>query len=465
VTELLRVPLGRDGDLVKVRASVRQAGAMLGLTGQDQTRLATASAEVARSTGAAGGGTMRLSVEPEQGTAGLLTVEFTPATPGRPLDAHEEIGVLERLLDRFDLGADRWSLGKRLPADEPLSAARLDAVAQALAHDTDVDPVVVLHEQNSELASTLVQLRSRESELVRLNEELAQTNRGVLALYSELERSAEQVRIAQRLVFTELEDALRPPPPSLPGVELAIRYLPAQTNSPTGGDLYDWLVLPDGWLHISVVDVVGHGVASTRTALDVTHALRTLSREGHPLGDLVALADSLLAGTGSLATVLLVRLHPGTGDVEIAAGPAGAGGRAGRLPGGEGTPDRLPRGREPRRHPVPARARGHAGALHRRHDRGGVGHRRGPRDTAHGRAQVARTPAGRRPGGDARHRPRRGDPARRRPPARRAQHRPLTHRESNRVTRSGWAENGLAHSDGVPVIGWASVTTTNGVPG
>jgi serine phosphatase RsbU (regulator of sigma subunit) len=320
VTELLRVPLGRDGDLVKVRASVRQAGAMLGLTGQDQTRLATASAEVARSTGAAGGGTMRLSVEPEQGTAGLLTVEFTPATPGRPLDAHEEIGVLERLLDRFDLGADRWSLGKRLPADEPLSAARLDAVAQALAHDTDVDPVVVLHEQNSELASTLVQLRSRESELVRLNEELAQTNRGVLALYSELERSAEQVRIAQRLVFTELEDALRPPPPSLPGVELAIRYLPAQTNSPTGGDLYDWLVLPDGWLHISVVDVVGHGVASTRTALDVTHALRTLSREGHPLGDLVALADSLLAGTGSLATVLLVRLHPGTGDVEIAAG-------------------------------------------------------------------------------------------------------------------------------------------------
>jgi serine phosphatase RsbU (regulator of sigma subunit) len=103
-------------------------------------------------------------------------------------------------------------------------------------------------------------------------------------------------------------------------VELSIRYLPAQSNSPTGGDLYDWLVLPDGWLHVSVVDVVGHGVASTRTALDVTHALRTLSREGHPLGSLIALADSLLAGTGSLATVLLMRLHPSTGEVEIAGG-------------------------------------------------------------------------------------------------------------------------------------------------
>ena len=263
---------------------------------------------------------MRLSVEKERGAAALLTAEFTPASPRRPLVGREEIDVLERLLDRFDLGEDRWLLGKRLPPGQPLSPARLRAVRQSLAHDTDVDPVLVLHEQNSELASTLAQLRSRETELVRLNEELAETNRGVLALYSELERSAEQVRIAQRLVFTELEDALRPPPPSLPGVELAVRYLPSQTNSPTGGDLYDWLVLPDGWLHISVVDVVGHGVASTRTALDVTHALRTLSREGHPLGDLVALADSLLAGTGALATVLLVRLHPRTGHAEIAAG-------------------------------------------------------------------------------------------------------------------------------------------------
>jgi serine phosphatase RsbU (regulator of sigma subunit) len=317
VTELLGMPLGRDGDLVRVRASVRRAGQLLGLSGQDQTRLATAAAEVARSTCATGGGTMRLSVEPERGTAGLLTVEFT----GRePLDGRGDIAVLERLLDRFDLGEGRWLLGKRLPHVEPLSAVRLDEVRRSLAHGTDVDPVEVLHEQNSELASTLVQLRSRESELVRLNEELAETNRGVLALYSELERSAEQVRLAQRQVFTELENALRPPPPLLPGIELAVRYLPAQSNSPTGGDLYDWLVLPDGWLHISVVDVVGHGVASTRTALEVTHALRTLSREGHPLGDLVALADSLLSGTGSLATVLLVRLHPSTGEAEVAGG-------------------------------------------------------------------------------------------------------------------------------------------------
>jgi serine phosphatase RsbU (regulator of sigma subunit) len=320
MTELLRLPLGPDGDLVAVRASVRRAAEMLGLGGQDQTRLATAAAEVARSTCAGNGGTMRISVQQDEDTTPLLVVEFLPEPGQPPVRPEEVIGVLQRLLDRFDMTEGRSVLVKRLPPDLPLPAARLSAVRETLDRDTDVDPVTVLHEQNSELATALAQLRTREADLVRLNDELAETNRGVLALYSELERSAERVRVAQREVFTELEDALRPPPPPLPDAELAVRYLPAQRNSPTGGDLYDWLLLPDGRLHISVVDVVGHGVVSTRTALEVTHALRTLSREGHPLGDLVALADSLLAGTGSLATVLLARLDLATGATELAGG-------------------------------------------------------------------------------------------------------------------------------------------------
>ncbi len=319
-TELLRLPLGRDGEVVTVRGIVQKAAEMLGLSRQDQTRLATAAAEVARATCSPSGGTMRLSVQPQEGTAGFLSVELIPALGHPRLDSREAMHVLERLLDRFDLGEDRSLLAKRLPEGQPPSAAELDALRQALASGSEIDPMAVLHEQNNELATALAELRSRENDLVHLNDELAETNRGVLALYAQLERSAEQVRIAQRQVFTELEDALRPPPPSLPGVELAIRYLPAQSNSPTGGDLYDWLILSGGWLHISVIDVVGHGVASTRTALEVIHALRTLSREGHPLGDLIALTDSLLTGTGCLATVLLARLHPTTGDVEVAAG-------------------------------------------------------------------------------------------------------------------------------------------------
>jgi hypothetical protein len=42
---------------------------------------------------------------------------------------------------------------------------------------------------------------------------------------------------------------------------------------------------------------------------------------------------------------------------------------------------------------------------------------------------------------------------------------PPPHGVAKRVTSSGWVVKGLAHSDCVPVIGEASVTTTNGVPG
>lgn len=319
MTELLALRLGPDGDLVAVRAGVRRAGSLLGLGGQDQTRIATAAAEVARRTSSAAAAvTMRLAVDEEPDGAGLLSVEFLLG--GDDIDdGPTTVDVVGRLLDRFERDRRRWLLGKRLPGPPP-SPAALEDLRRTLAADVDTDPVGALHEQNSELATALAELRSRESELVRLNDELAETNRGVLALYSELERSAERVRLAQREVFTELENALRPPPPSLPGIELAIRYVPAQANSPTGGDLYDWLILRDGCLHVSVVDVVGHGVESTRVALDVTHALRTLSREGHALAELVSLADALLEGTGSLATVLLGRLDPGTGEIELAAG-------------------------------------------------------------------------------------------------------------------------------------------------
>ncbi|MFD0201025.1 MULTISPECIES: hypothetical protein [Saccharothrix] len=38
-------------------------------------------------------------------------------------------------------------------------------------------------------------------------------------------------------IFRELEDALRPPPSAVPGVELAVHYQPAGEDTPTGGDL------------------------------------------------------------------------------------------------------------------------------------------------------------------------------------------------------------------------------------
>ncbi len=155
-----------------------------------------------------------------------------------------------------------------------------------------------------------------------LKHELAETNSGVLAMYVGLEQRDEQLRHAHAVIFRELEDALRPPAPVVPGLELAVCYSPTDQDSPTGGDLYDWFVLPGGELHVTLVDAVGHGVTSTRDALTVTHAIRTLALEGHPFPDLIAQAAHALAAIepGLTATVLLARVDPATGRTRLANG-------------------------------------------------------------------------------------------------------------------------------------------------
>ncbi|MEU8958001.1 PP2C family protein-serine/threonine phosphatase [Streptomyces sp. NPDC048518] len=175
---------------------------------------------------------------------------------------------------------------------------------------------------DEELRATLARADSLMAEHRRLKHELAETNGGVLALYVQLEERDEQLRQAHGTMLKELEDALRPAPLKVAGLELAVHYEPADPRAPTGGDLYDWFTLPDGTLHITVVDALGHGVRSTRSALDVTHAVRTLALEGHPLQSILGRAHDLLMplAPGLMATALLARIDPRTGKVLLANG-------------------------------------------------------------------------------------------------------------------------------------------------
>ncbi|MEU8415927.1 PP2C family protein-serine/threonine phosphatase [Amycolatopsis japonica] len=189
-------------------------------------------------------------------------------------------------------------------------------------HDAATVPVDDEQATREEMLALIARADTVIQEQRELKHELAETNSGVLAMYVELEERDEQLRQAHAVIFRELEDALRPPPPHVDAFDLAVHYAPSEPDSPTGGDLYDWFVLPDGNVHITLVDAVGHGVTSTRHALTVTHAIRTLALEGHPLRDLIARAANTLATVepGLTATVLLVRLDPVTGDVTVANG-------------------------------------------------------------------------------------------------------------------------------------------------
>jgi serine phosphatase RsbU (regulator of sigma subunit)/anti-sigma regulatory factor (Ser/Thr protein kinase) len=124
---------------------------------------------------------------------------------------------------------------------------------------------------------------------------------------------------AQRTIVHELQESVLPPPPDVPFTELGRHYVGAESAFSTGGDIYDWVVLPDGDLHLAVVDIMGKGVSATKDALTVTHALRLLALEGCPLGDLVAKADPLVTAQNPelVATLIVGRYSPYTGGLKL----------------------------------------------------------------------------------------------------------------------------------------------------
>ncbi|HEX2043890.1 MAG TPA: SpoIIE family protein phosphatase [Acidimicrobiales bacterium] len=131
-----------------------------------------------------------------------------------------------------------------------------------------------------------------------------------------------ELQAAQEEVVHQLQEAVRPPMPEVPSAELGVHYLPADPGAPTGGDLYDWLLLPNGDLHLAVVDVMGKGVSATKDAVSVTHALRLLALDGCSLDRLVARAGALVTAQSPdlVATVLVARYRPSDGTVHLAGG-------------------------------------------------------------------------------------------------------------------------------------------------
>ncbi len=90
--------------------------------------------------------------------------------------------------------------------------------------------------------------------------------------------SADRTRLA-----LQLQQAIMPPAPApleVPGIRIAVRYRPAESQSLVGGDWYDAFVLPDKKILISVGDVAGHGIQAATGMVVLRNALRGLAVTG-----------------------------------------------------------------------------------------------------------------------------------------------------------------------------------------
>jgi signal transduction histidine kinase/ActR/RegA family two-component response regulator len=109
-----------------------------------------------------------------------------------------------RLMDAFEIASStrgtRVRMAKTLPRNAPrLGPEAVRDMVDRLRRDVAPDPFAALRDQNRDLMQSFADLKSRQDELGRLNRELEETNRGIVALYSELDQKAEQLREASDL--------------------------------------------------------------------------------------------------------------------------------------------------------------------------------------------------------------------------------------------------------------------------
>ncbi|MDB5591575.1 MAG: histidine kinase [Enterovirga sp.] len=212
---MVTMPVTVEDDVVAVRQRARRIAEELGFGVQDQTRIATALSEIARNAyGYAGGGKVEFGID-EGGAGQELVLRVSDQGPGIAdiqaiVDGQYRsatglgagIAGARRLMDRFDLRSELGrgtavTLAKRIPAGSPaLTGPKVATVAERVTRSRGDEPGVVLREQNRELLRSLAELAEREEEARRLNGELAETNRGVVALHAELETQAAQLRDA-----------------------------------------------------------------------------------------------------------------------------------------------------------------------------------------------------------------------------------------------------------------------------
>jgi signal transduction histidine kinase/CheY-like chemotaxis protein len=212
IETVLALDIANEQDIVRVRQGARHLAELLGFERQDQTRIATAASEIARNTLVfAGGGRAEFSVRGKHPARSLLA-RFSDSGPGiaNLSDILEGryvsstgmglgIAGTRRLMDTFAItsppgGGTVVEFSKIVPPGR--AAARTQDIAARLSHPRRIDLESEVAAQDHDLLNAMSELVARHKEVSQLNAELEDTNRGVMALYAELDQRAEDLRRA-----------------------------------------------------------------------------------------------------------------------------------------------------------------------------------------------------------------------------------------------------------------------------
>ncbi len=246
---MLTFSLKHEHDAVLARQRTLQMASLLNLAHQDQTRMATAVSELARNVlRYTPGGRVEYFLADDSEV--LFMARISDTGKGIPhlqavLDGQYVsqsglgLGIIgtKRLVEVFDVQTSEkgtvFTIGKIVPKPA-VSIQKLAAeVTAKLAQTTTIGLMEAIERQNQELLMTLSELLSRQSDIDRINRELAETNRGVVALYAELDEKNKTLKAMSELksrFLSAISHELRTP---LSSIRSMSRLLLDQTD----GDL------------------------------------------------------------------------------------------------------------------------------------------------------------------------------------------------------------------------------------
>ncbi len=173
----------------------RELAAGLGLEQQDQVRVATALSEISRSAVTVGQ-TAVIAFGADE-TSLVLTVTVNGEPP------EEGIAAAARLMDAVVTDGRVVRMTKRRP-QHPTPDLR--AVRERLAAMLPESTLDELRRNNQDLIAALEDVTRQKEQLLLLNAELQETNRGVMALYSELSEELEQTNRGVVALYAELDE-------------------------------------------------------------------------------------------------------------------------------------------------------------------------------------------------------------------------------------------------------------------
>jgi signal transduction histidine kinase len=206
----LRVAVVTDErDVFALRRDAQTIAEAAGADRQDRIRLATALSELGRDRLGSIGVTVRFALAAAPAPALEVTVRWSDGPPPGP-EALESARRLVRELSSRTLGrAGTVVLCQPVPLAPEDFAAVAERLAELLTDTGSADREDDLRAQTRDLILALEEARAQSEELRLLNEELEQTNAGVLALYAEISSELEQTNSGVVALHAELEAKTR----------------------------------------------------------------------------------------------------------------------------------------------------------------------------------------------------------------------------------------------------------------